>query len=105
MRVHHRSAAVLAALLLTAVPASATLITPPVLQIAGEIALQPNSPLLEFDVEDWASFIRSDAPEYQLSALGSGIDEFGEASAYRIPHPDDDDNDNDRILTQVTKRP
>ena len=105
MRVHHRSAAVLAALLFAAVPASATLITPPILEIAGEVAPQPSSPLLEFDVEEWVSFISSDVPEYQLSALGSGIDEFGEASEFQMPLPNDVDNDDGRILTQVSKRP
>ncbi|MBW2287831.1 MAG: hypothetical protein JRG80_13655 [Deltaproteobacteria bacterium] len=103
MRVHHRSAAVLAALLLAAAPASATLITPPLLLTAAEVAHQPSSQLLEFDVEGWASFISSDAPEYELSALGSGIDEFGGASEFQMPLPIDIDDE--LILTQVSIRP
>ena len=103
MRVHHGSAAVLAALLLVSVSASATVITPPMPQIAGELARQLDSALLAFDVEDWASFINSGGPEYPLSALGSGIDAFGGASDFRMPllH----DFDDEQILTQAWDRP
>ena len=103
MRVHHGSAAVLAALLLASVPASATVITPPMPQIAGEFARQLDSALLVFEVEDWASFINSGGPEYPLSALGSAIDAFGGTSEFRMPLPNDFDDE--RILTQAWDRP
>ena len=103
MRVHRRSAAVLATLLLTAVPASATVIDSALFDIAGEVGHQPNAPLLEFDVEDWAAFVRSPAPEYQLSTLGSGIDAFGGPGEFAIPPPHD--LGDERMLTQIWDRP
>jgi hypothetical protein len=103
MRVHHRSAAVLAALLLAAVPASATVITSSTHQIVREVALEPTSALLAFDVEDWASFIRSGAPEYQLPALGSGIVAFGGPGEFQMSLPNDFDDG--RILTRLWEGP
>jgi len=80
---HHSTATLTAALLFAAVPASAHSILSSALRITDEAAPSIGSVSIEFDAEDWVSFIRSAAPEYRLSTLGSGIDEFGQASAFQ----------------------
>jgi hypothetical protein len=123
MHVFHRSAAVLVALLLAALPASATLIhssaldttyavvrpddSPLIhsyaLDTTSAVVLPDDSPLIEFDVEDWLAFISSDTPEYPLSSLGSGIDAFGGPSEFQLVLSNDFDDE--PILTQVWNRP
>jgi hypothetical protein len=103
MREFHRSAAMLVALLLAALPASATLINSSEHDATSAIGHQNGSPLIEFDVEDWVAFISSDSPEYPLSSLGSGIDEFGGPSEFQLVLPNHFDDE--PILTQVWNRP
>jgi len=103
MRVHHRLAAVLVALLLATVPASATVIAPSTHQIVDEVALEPTSTLLPFDAEGWVSFIRSGTPEYRLPTLGAGIVAFGGPSEFLMSLPNEFDDE--RILTRLWEGP
>jgi len=85
MRVIHRSAAATAALLLIALPAGATDIAASLLLFTSDAVRVSNTPLIEFDADDWANFLGGGTPEYELPGLGSRIDAFGEPSEFRMP--------------------
>jgi hypothetical protein len=93
MRALHRTAATLA-LLIAAAPAAAIDIVPSLLAYASESQRVPGTPLIEFDRDDWAAFIGSEAPRYQLPALA-------ELVATTAPPPSDS---NDSIVSQVWER-
>jgi hypothetical protein len=99
---HHRLAAAVFAALIVAAPAAAIDIAPSLLQIGIDLNRQPDAPLIEFDNEDWASFIGGNAPDYQLSGLGTAADGLGLTAAFRMPVSVE--LGDERVFTQVWER-
>jgi len=99
---HHRFTAILLAVLIVAAPAAANDIAPSLLHDESELTRQPDAPLIEFDSEDWATFIGGNAPEYQLSALGTATEAFGRTVAADTPQPSG--LADERVFTQVWER-
>ena len=74
MRAIQLLAATIAALFCAPTPAAALGVSPLHRAVWSEDPLPRDPAIVEFDVNDWAAFIRGDTSGYELDVLGSDID-------------------------------